>query len=189
MHQELLNQVIEGDCVEIMQRMSNDIIDLTVTSPPYDDLRNYNGYKFDFENIAYQLYRVTKQGGVLIWVVGKKIKHGNVILTAFHQAIFFQSIGFKVHDIMIYKKKNTPFMRSNAYTNGYEFMFVFAKGKVATFNPIKVPTVRTGTEMLVTNRKSDGKIKKVLGNLKSEKVRHLTNCRNGTILPGTRNCC
>ncbi|MBF0211526.1 MAG: site-specific DNA-methyltransferase, partial [Desulfamplus sp.] len=149
----------------------NDFVDLTVTSPPYDDLRDYNGYKFDFNNIAHQLYRVTKKNGLVVWVVGKKIKNGDTILTPFNQALFFQSIGFKIHDIMIYKKKNTPFMRSNAYTNGYDFMFVLAKGKVETFNPIKVPTVRTGVEMLVTNRKSDGKIKKVLGELKTEKVK------------------
>ena len=157
--------------MEIMSQMPNNFVDLTVTSPPYDDLRDYNGYKFDFDNIARQLYRITKESGIVVWVVGKKIKDGNIILTSFNQALLFQSIGFKVHDIMIYKKKNTPFMRSNAYTNGYEFMFVLAKGKVKTFNPIKVPTVRSGLEMLVTNRKSDGKIKKVLAELKPEKVK------------------
>lgn len=168
---KFLNRIIEGDCVEIMKQMPNDFVDLTVTSPPYDDLRDYNGYKFDFKNIAHQLYRITKKDGIAVWVVGKKIKNGDILLTPFNQLLFFQSIGFKIHDIMIYKKKNTPFMRSNAYTNGFEFMFVLAKGKVKTFNPIKVPTARTGFEMLVTNRKSDGKIKKVLGELKSEKVK------------------
>ncbi len=168
---KFLNEIIEGDCVEVMKQMPDDFVDLTVTSPPYDDLRDYNGYKFDFENIAHQLYRITKQDGIVVWVVGKKIKNGDMILTSFNQALFFQSIGFKIHDVMIYKKKNTPFMRSNAYTNGFEFMFVLAKGKVKTFNPIKVPTARKGFEILVTNRKSDGKIKKVLGELKSEKVK------------------
>ena len=155
-----------------MKQMPDNFVDLTVTSPPYDDLRDYNGYHFDFEKIAQQLYRVTKKGGVVVWVVGKKMKNGNVILTPFKQALFFQEIGFKVHDIMIYKKKNTPFMRSNAYTNGFEFMFVLAKGSVKTFNPIKVPTARAGFEMLVANRKSDGKIKKVLAELKQEKVKN-----------------
>jgi len=171
MDTKFLDKIIEGDCLEVMKQMPDDFVDLTVTSPPYDDLRDYNGYKFDFENIALQLYRITKKEGIAVWVVGKKIKNGNMLLTSFNQALFFQSTGFKIHDIMIYKKKNTPFMRSNAYTNGFEFMFVLAKGKVKTFNPIKVPTVRTGVEMLVTNRKSDGKIKKVLGELKREKVK------------------
>lgn len=171
MNIEFINTVINGDCVPVMQRMPSNCIDLTVTSPPYDDLRDYNGYKFDFENIATQLYRITQPDGIIVWVVGKKIHNGNVILTPFTQALFFQSIGFKVHDIMIYKKKNTPFMRSNAYTSSFEFMFVLAKGKVKVFNPIKVPTVRNGIEMLVTNRKADGKINKVLGELKEEKVK------------------
>ena len=109
-HQEdynakFLNKIIEGDCVEVMKQMPNDFVDLTVTSPPYDDLRDYNGYKFDFQNIARQLYRITKKDGIAVWVVGKKIKNGNIILTSFNQALFFQSIGFKVHDIMIYRKK------------------------------------------------------------------------------------
>lgn len=168
---KILNKIIEGNCVAVMKQMPNDFVDLTVTSPPYDDLRDYNGYKFDFQNIAHQLYRITKKDGLVVWVVGKKIKNGNMLLTPFNQALFFQTIGFKMHDIMIYKKKNTPFMRSNAYTNGFEFMFVLAKGMVKTFNPLKVPTARAGFEMLVTNRKSDGKIKKVLAELKTEKVK------------------
>lgn len=171
MLKKYLNQIINGNCVEVMEQMPSGIIDLTVTSPPYDDLRDYKGYNFNFEEIANQLYRITKDNGILVWVVGKKIKNGDIILTPFTQALYFQEIGFKVHDIMIYKKKNTPFMRSNAYTNGYEFMFVLAKGKVIKFNPLKVPTARAGFEMLVTNRKADGKINKVLAELKPEKVK------------------
>jgi len=168
---QFLNRIINGDCVDIMKQMPDNFIDLTVTSPPYDDLRDYHGYRFDPENIAKELFRITKKGGVVVWVVGKKIKNGNILPTPFNQAMLFQSIGFNLHDIMIYKKKNTPFMRSNAYTNGFEFMFILSKGKPKTFNPIKVPTARSGFEMLVTNRKSDGKIKKVLGELKTEKVK------------------
>jgi len=168
---QFLNRIINGDCVDIMRQIPDNFIDLTVTSPPYDVLRNYHGYKFDPENIARELFRITKKGGVVVWVVGKKIKNGNILPTPFKQAMLFQSVGFKLHDIMIYRKKNTPFMRSNAYTNGFEFMFVFSKGKPKTFNPIKVPTARSGFEMLVTNRRSDGKIKKVLGELKREKVK------------------
>jgi len=154
-----------------MRQIPDNFIDLTVTSPPYDDLRDYHGYNFDPKNIAKELFRITKKGGVVVWVVGKKIKNGNILPTPFKQAMIFQSVGFKLHDIMIYKKKNTPFMRRNAYTNVFDFMFVFSKGKPKTFNPIKVPTARSGFEMLVTNRRSDGKIKKVLGELKREKVK------------------
>ena len=132
-----------ADCVEFMSNMDEGVVDLTVTSPPYDDLRDYNGYSFDFENIATQLYRVTTTGGVVVWVIGDKINGGRS-LTSFRQGLFFQELGFSMHDVMIYQKKNTPFMRSNAYTNAYEFMFVLTKGSPNTFNPLKVPTVRHG---------------------------------------------
>ena len=156
-----------------MKKLPNDCIDLVVTSPPYDDLRDYKGYKFDFENIAKELFRITKKGGIVVWVVGDKIKNGNKSLTSFRQSLFFQEIGFNVHDVMIYRKKNTPFMRSNAYTNCYEFMFVFSKGKPNTFNPLKTKTVRSGKEKLVANKKADGINKKVEGVLNEEKT--LTN--------------
>ncbi len=159
-----------GDCVEFMAGMDEGIIDLTVTSPPYDNLRDYQGYSFDFENIAKLLYKVTKPGGIVVWVVGDKIKKGRS-LTSFRQGLFFQEIGFQMHDIMIYQKKNTPFMRSNAYTNCHEFMFVLSRGKPNTFNPLKTETVRHGLEMLVYNKKSDGINKKVLKELKKEKTR------------------
>ena len=162
--------LIVGNCVDVMRRMPADSINLTVTSPPYDSLREYKGYSFPFEDIARQLYRVTAAGGVVVWVVGDRIRGGRS-LTSFRQAIFFQEIGFSAHDIMIYQKKNTPFMRSNAYTNAYEMMFVLSKGKPATFNPLKTPTVRHGSEMLPHNKLPDGVNKKKRGQLKEEKTR------------------
>ena len=168
-----LNDIICGDAVEVMNTMPPDSIDLVVTSPPYDELRNYNGYAFNFEGIARGLFRIIKKGGVVVWVVGDKINKGNKSLTSFKQALFFQNLGFNVHDVMIYRKKNTPFMRSNAYTNCYEFMFVLSKGSPKTFNPLKTSTARQGQEMLPFNKKADGINKKTLGELKSEKT--LTN--------------
>ena len=167
-----LNKVYVSDCIEFMKKMEDNSVDLTVTSPPYDKLRNYNGFNFDCRNVAKELYRITKRGGVVVWVVGDAIVLGNKTLTSFKQALFFQQIGFNVHDTMIYKKKNTPFMRSNAYTNCFEFMFVFSKGKPKTFNPIKEPTVRNGKEMLVCNKKADGINHKVLKELKKEKTKN-----------------
>lgn len=165
-----LNKILCGDAVEVMGRMPDCSIDLTVTSPPYDELRNYNGYHFDFEGIAKSLFRITKKGGVVVWVVGDKIKNGNKSLTSFKQALFFQKVGFNVHDTMIYKKKNTPFMRTNAYTNCFEFMFVLSKEKPKTFDPLKSKTIRQGQEMLPFNKGADGINKKILGELKPEKT-------------------
>ena len=160
-----------ADCVKFMQKMSANSVDLTVTSPPYDNLRDYQGYSFNFENIAKCLYRITKEGGVLVWVVGDRVNGGRS-LTSFEQGLFFKHIGFSVHDVMIYQKKNTPFMRSNGYTNCYEFMFVLSKGKPNTFNPLKEKTVRNGFELLPHNKKADGVNKKVLKELKKEKTKN-----------------
>ena len=167
---EYINKIIRSDCIEIMQKMPEESIDLTVTSPPYDELRNYNGYHFDFEGIAKNLFRVTMKGGIVVWVVGDKIKNGNKSLTSFKQALFFQSVGFNVHDVMIYRKKNTPFMRSNAYTNGFEFMFIFSKGSPKTFNPLKTKTARQGLEMMPFNKGADGINIKTLKELHHEKT-------------------
>lgn len=166
-----LNKIYCSDCVDLMKTMNDNVVDLTVTSPPYDNLRNYNGYGFDVDKIARELYRVTKEGGVCVWVVGDKVINGNKTLTSFKQALTFQSLGWKVHDVMIYKKKNTPFMRSNAYTNAFEYMFIFVKGKLKTFNPLKTKTVRSGQEWLVHNKGADGVNKKKLGTLNKEKVK------------------
>ncbi|WP_121020441.1 DNA-methyltransferase [Helicobacter vulpis] len=172
MNSDFLNRLYAGDSVNFLKGyIQDDSIDMVLTSPPYDDLRNYNGYSFEFEKIAHEIFRVLKKGGVAVWVVGDKIRNGNRSLTSFKHALYFQEIGFNVHDVMIYAKKNTPFMRSNAYTNSYEYMFIFSKGKPKTFNPLKEATARHGAEMLVANKKADGKNYKVLRELKKEKTR------------------
>lgn len=160
-----------ADCAQFMtEQMAAGSVPLTVTSPPYDNLRDYQGYSFDFDAIARGLYRVTAPGGVVVWVVGDRINGGKT-LTSFRQGVAFQEIGFRMHDVMIYRKKNTPFMRSNAYTNCYEFMFILSKGSPRTFNPLTQKTVRHGVEKLVHNKKADGINKKTLGRLNEYKTR------------------
>ncbi len=165
-----INNIYHTDCLLGMKKLPDNVIDLVVTSPPYDNLRDYKGYQFEFEKIAEELFRIVKKGGIVVWVVADKTKNGNRSLTSFRQALFFQEVGFNVHDVMIYEKKNTPFMRSNAYTNCYEFMFVFSKGSPNTFNPLKTKTARQGREKLVANKKTDGINNKVWGELKPEKT-------------------
>ncbi len=133
----LTQQLICGNCVYIMSFWPNDCIDLTITSPPYDNLRDYKGYKFDFENIAKQLYRITKPGGVVVWVVGDATIKGSETGTSFRQALYFKEVGFNLHDTMIYEKSsfNNPSM--NRYHQIFEYMFVFSKSKPKTFNSIK----------------------------------------------------
>jgi len=124
--------------------MPDKFIDLTVTSPPYDNLREYKGYSFDFENIAKELYRVTKQGGVVVWIVGDATMNGTESGTSFKQALFFKEIGFNLHDTMIYQKVNYVPLTHNRYEQSFEFMFILSKGKPKTFNPIMIPCKQAG---------------------------------------------
>ena len=159
-----------GDAVKVLRRFNESAIDLTVTSPPYEDLRDYKGYQFDALKMLSAIHRVTKPGGVCVWVVGEKI-NGSRSLSSFNHAFIGKEAGFDVHDVMIYQKKNTPFMRSNAYTNCYELMIVFTKGKPKTFNPLMTPTVRNGWETAVHNKGSDAINNKRPVELKKEKVK------------------
>jgi len=131
-----LNKNYNENCLDTMARMEDNFIDLTVTSPPYDNLRTYNGYSFDFESIAKELYRVTKQGGVLIWVVGDATIKGSETGTSFKQALFFKECGFNLHDTMIYERTGA-FPSNIRYNQDFEYMFVFSKGKPKTFNALR----------------------------------------------------
>jgi site-specific DNA-methyltransferase (adenine-specific) len=127
------------DCVEGMRMLPDNSIDLTVTSPPYDNLRAYNGFAWNFEAVAKELYRVTKLGGVVVWVVGDATIKGSETGTAFRQALFFKECGFNLHDTMIWQKTNPmPKVKTSRYFDVFEYMFIFSKGKPKTFNPIMV---------------------------------------------------
>ena len=126
-----------GDCAEVMRSFPDGCIDLTVTSPPYDNLRTYNGYVFDFEAIARQLCRVTKPGGVVVWVVGDATINGSESGASFRQVLYFKEIGFSIHDTMIYLKNGPAYPSQDRYYQVFEFMFILSKGKPKTFNPIK----------------------------------------------------
>jgi len=156
--EKYLNQIIEGNCVEVMKQFDNEVIDLTVTSPPYDDLRNYKGFVFPFEDIAKELFRVTKQGGVVVWVVNDATINGSETGTSFQQALFFKEIGFNLHDTMIFRKKNPiPQIYRKRYNNEFEFMFVFSKGVVKTHNSLMIDCMHAGLELNGTTYKNYSK--------------------------------
>ena len=140
-----INKNYNESNLETMARMPDNFIDLTVTSPPYDNLRQYNGYSFDFENTAKELFRVTKEGGVIVWVVGDATVKGSETGTSFRQALYFKEIGFNLHDTMIYRKLNPIPLTHNRYEQAFEYMFILSKGKPNTFNPIKIPCKTAGT--------------------------------------------
>lgn len=130
------NEIIQWDCLSVLKEMKDEVIDLTVTSPPYDNLRTYNGYSFDFEWIAKELFRVTKEWWVVVWVVWDQTIKWSESGTSFRQALYFKEIGFNLHDTMIYQKPNAP-LSHNRYEQEFEYMFVFSKWKLKTFNWIK----------------------------------------------------
>ena len=124
-----------------MKSMDDNSIDLTITSPPYDSLRVYNGYSFDFENTSKELYRITKQGGVLVWIVGDATEKGSETGTSFRQALGLKEAGFNLHDTMIWRKTNPmPKVKTKRYFDVFEYMFVLSKGQPKTFNPLMQPT-------------------------------------------------
>ena len=133
------NKIYNENCLDTMSRMKDNYIDLTSTSPPYDNLRSYNGYIFEFEGIAKELFRITKEGGVVVWIVNDATIKGGETGTSFKQALYFKQIGFNLHDTMIWDKKTFTATGSLKvrYAPVFEYMFVFSKGKLQTFNPIK----------------------------------------------------
>ena len=142
-----VNKIYNENCLDTMNRMESNFIDLIVTSPPYDNLRKYNGYSFDFEKIANEIYRVVKKGGVVVWVVGDQTVKGSESGTSFKQALYFKSIGFNLHDTMIYRKKNYIPLTHRRYEQEFEYMFIFSKGKPNTFNPIMVECKNKGKDV------------------------------------------
>jgi DNA modification methylase len=129
-------KIYNEDCLDTMARMPDGFVDLTVTSPPYDNLRDYKGYCFDFENVAKELYRITKQGGVVVWVVKDSVKKGDRSLTSYRQAIYFQDLGFNVYDVIIYEKAGCGKPHPKRYRDSFEYMFIFSKGLPKNVNLI-----------------------------------------------------
>ncbi|MGB0948595.1 MAG: DNA-methyltransferase [Marinirhabdus sp.] len=156
--QGYLNKITEGNCANIMKGFDKNSIDLTLTSPPYDNLRAYKGFVFPFKEIAQQLYRVTKDGGIVVWVVNDATIKGSETGTSFEQALYFKKIGFNLHDTMIFQKTNPiPQIYRKRYNGMFEYMFVFSKGKVKTHNPLKVDCLHAGLQLNGTTYKNYSK--------------------------------
>lgn len=169
-----LNQIVTGDCKELLKELPDGCIDLVVTSPPYDNLRDYKGYSFEFDPIAIELTRVIKTGGVIVWIVGDAVIDGSETGTSFRQALGFMELGLNLHDTMIWNKGSFTATGSLAtrYASVFEYMFIFTKGKIGSFNPIKDKinkyrgsklhgTIRTKNGK--TDRRVTGDGKKVIG--------------------------
>ena len=156
-----INKIYNENCIDTMARMPDNFIDLTVTSPPYDNLRTYTGEmqwnEEVWKAVIKELYRVTKDGGVVVWIVGDATIKGSETGTSFKQALFFKEIGFNLHDTMIYAKNNYIPLTHNRYEQQFEYMFVFSKCRPKCFNPIMIETKTAGTKRnRVNSNKENG---------------------------------
>lgn len=156
--------LVQGNCIAEMQKIESNIIDLTVTSPPYDNLRTYAGtleWNFEiFQQVANELYRITKDGGVVVWVVGDATIKGSETGTSFKQALYFKEIGFNLHDTMIYQKSNYMPLTHNRYEQAFEYMFILSKGRLKTFNPILKENKTFGENRKGTHRLSGDSLRR-----------------------------
>lgn len=162
-----INEFLLGKSEEVLGQIPDSSIDLVVTSPPYDKLRHYenkDGSDWNFETfkaITNELYRVLKKGAVIAWVVGDSVVNGGKTLNSYRQALYFQEIGFKMHDVIIYEKTGTGPPHKNRYFNAFEYIFILSKGKPKTVNLLRdKPNKWAGTQTFgnVTRREADGSL-------------------------------
>lgn len=169
--------LLHGDCFEIMKDIPDGSVDLTVTSPPYDNLRNYNGNNDSWnrnvwEAIIGELYRVTKDGGVVVWIIGDATVKGSETGTSFKQALYFKDIGFNIHDTMIWSKGSCPFPDKTRYYQSFEYMFIFSKGKIKTYHPIEDRKNKWArTNVHGTLRQADGSLVRPSGMKTKRKIK------------------
>lgn len=156
----LLGKIHNQESKAFMQTLPDNCIDLTVTSPPYGNLRDYKGFSFDFDGMAKELFRITKQGGVLVWVVSDETINGSETGESFRQALFFKGCGFNLHDTMIYRK-NPRFPDDRRYQNAFEYMFILSKGVPKSINLIAdIPNLTAGTTRIGgSDRNVDGSLR------------------------------
>ena len=154
-------EIYNDNCLTYLKTQSSDSIKFTLTSPPYDDIRDYKGYSFPFEEIAQELWRVTKPGGVIAWNVADATVKGSETGTSMRQALYFMSLGFKLHDTMIYAKKNPmpAGVSSKRYHQSWEYIFILSKDVPETFNPIMVKAKYGHLDANMKHRGKDGELK------------------------------
>lgn len=162
-------EIIQGDCLEVMRKFPDETFDLCLTSPPYDNLRDYNGYSFDFESTAKEIYRVLKEGAVCVWVVGDQTVDGSETGTSFRQALFFKEIGMNLHDTMIYQRDTLP-LTHKRYEQHFEYMFVLSKGRPKTFNGIEEKSIYAGQSHQIGYTSASTKDKGKLANKAGKKA-------------------
>lgn len=150
--------IIHGDCLEKLKELPDNSVEMVLTSPPYDDLRAYQGLSFEqFQVVAKELYRLVKPGGVVVWIVGDQCINGSESGTSFRQVLYFKDTGFRIHDTMIWQKFGGPFPETVRYYQNFEYMFVLSKGAPSFINLLADrENVTSGRKIQTTDRQKDG---------------------------------
>ncbi|OCR05777.1 DNA-methyltransferase [Helicobacter pullorum] len=173
------NQIYNINCIDGVKCIEDESIDMVLTSPPYDNLRNYKNNitltwgEHIWKPLIEELYRVLKNNSVVVWIIGDAVINGSETGTSFSQALYFKEVGFNIHDTMIYQKQTPiPQFKTHRYTNAFEYMFVFSKGKPLKGKLIEVPTKCSGRidvnyrGQVTANEKYIGKKIKMIKNTK-----------------------
>lgn len=140
-------QIFNEDCIDTLKRLKDNSVKLVLSSPPYDKLRAYNGFSFDIYNVVKEMFRIIEDGGTVVWNVSDATVNGSETGTSFKQALLFMDMGFKLHDTMIWDKKHVFGTCGNPplrYAQAFEYIFVFVKGKIKTFNPLIEDCIQQG---------------------------------------------
>jgi len=145
----MLNQIILGDCYEVLKKLEKNSIDLILIDTPYQISRKSNftknstnakfnkinidfGYwdqeEIDLDSLFSEFKRILKNGGYVIifydvWK-SQSLKH------------FAEKWGFKQPRVCQWVKTNPVPINSkkNYLSNSIEFFFTFVKGKNPVFN-------------------------------------------------------
>lgn len=180
-------ECICGDCVEVMRGFPAESIDLVVTSPPYDNIRKYQTFNFDYNATLEQLYRVIRRGGVVVWITADQTIDGSETGTAFREALYAKEVGFNLHDTMIWNKGNAQYPETTRYYNVFEYMFILSKNKIGTTNLIAdKKNKRAGETIHGTQREPDGSIKWQSGRVHGRCIKEYGVRNNVWDMPGEK---
>ena len=154
----MYNSIVLGDCVEGMRSLPPDLVPCTVASPPYGALRHYHGnHQFDFEAAAAELWRITRPGGVVCWVVREEVVDGSESGEASEQRLFFRDLGFRLHQTIVMERYGSRARSPGRYGESLEYAFILAKGKPATVRLLRDRRNKTAGKLVTaTHRYPDG---------------------------------
>jgi site-specific DNA-methyltransferase (adenine-specific) len=158
-----LNRIYCTDCVEGMKQIPGSSIDLVVTSPPYDSIRNYNGFTFDLHATGQGIHRVLRDGGIAAMVLQDQTSNFGKSLTSFRTVLdWCDNIGFKLFECVIYRKYGPEgAWWRNRFRVDHEYMPIFLKGNRPNYfdkEPLKIPSKHGGKVMTGSgSRRTDGK--------------------------------